>query len=88
MRTRIARRSGRDYPRCMAEISEERRLRDLRYLKAELEREERQKSQVIPDGAERDFRDLLDFACTTTATPVSPREPKDKPETSSAPKAE
>ena len=50
--------------------------------------EELEKSQVIPDGTEKDFRDLLDFACTTTAKPVSPREPKDKPETSSAPKAE
>jgi len=67
----------------MAEIPEERRLRDLRYLKAELDREE-----AVPDGTEKDFRDLLDFACTTTAAPVSPREPKDKPETSSALKAE
>lgn len=88
MRTSIARRSGWDYPRRMAEISEERRLRDLRYLKAELDREERQKPQVIPDGTEKDFRDLLDFACTTTVKPTSPREPKDKPETSSAPEAE
>jgi hypothetical protein len=67
----------------MAEISEERRLRDLRYLKAELDREE-----AVPDGTEKDFRDLLDFACTTNVKPTSPREPKDKPETSSAPKAE
>jgi hypothetical protein len=72
----------------MAEISEERRLKDLRYLKEEIEREERQKSQVTPDGTEKGFRDLLDFACTTTVAPVSPRAPKDKPETSSAPKAE
>jgi hypothetical protein len=42
----------------------------------------------VEDGTEADFRDLLDFACTTTAAPVSPREPKDKSETSSAPKAE
>jgi hypothetical protein len=48
----------------------------------------KQEEKAIPDGTEKDFRDLLDFACTTTAKPVSPREPKDKPETSSAPKAE
>ena len=48
----------------------------------------KQEEKAIPDGTEKDFRDLLDFACTTTAKPVSPREPKDKPETSSALKAE
>jgi hypothetical protein len=52
------------------------------------ERMAKQEEKAIPDGTEKDFRDLLDFACTTTATPVSPREPKGKPETSSAPKAE
>ena len=52
------------------------------------ERMAKQEEKAIPDGTEKDFSDLLDFACTTTATPVSPREPKDKPETSSAPKAE
>lgn len=72
----------------MATVPKERRLRDLRYLKTELDREERQKSQVIPDGIEKDFRDLLDFACTTTVAPVAPRAPKGKPEASSTPIAE
>jgi hypothetical protein len=72
----------------MAKWAEEKKDRLLGYLRDELMREELEKSQVIPDGTEKDFRDLLDFACTTTAKPVSPREPKDKPETSSAPKAE
>ena len=72
----------------MAKWAEEKKDRLLGYLRDELMREELEKSQVIPDGTEKDFRDLLDFACTTTVKPVSPREPKDKPETSSAPKAE
>jgi hypothetical protein len=42
----------------------------------------------VEDGTEADFRELLDFACTTTVKPTSPRAPKGKPETSSAPKAE
>jgi hypothetical protein len=42
----------------------------------------------VEDGTEKDFRDLLDFACTTTVKPISPRAPNGKPETSSAPKAE
>jgi hypothetical protein len=72
----------------MAKWAEEKKDRLLGYLRDELMREEQEKSQVIPDGTEADFRDLLDFACTTTVAPVSPREPKGKPETSSAPKAE
>ncbi len=72
----------------MAKWAEEKKDRLLGYLRDELMREELEKSQVIRDGTEKDFRDLLDFACTTTATPVSPREPKDKPETSSAPTVE
>jgi hypothetical protein len=88
MRTSIARRSGWDYPRHMAKWTEEKKDRLLGYLRDDLMREEQERSQVIPDGTEKDFRDLLDFACTTTVAPVSPRAPKDKPETSSAPKAE
>jgi hypothetical protein len=34
----------------------------------------------IEDGTEADFRDLLDFACTTPAKPVSPPAPTGKPE--------
>jgi len=55
----------------MAEVPKERRLQDLRYLREEIEREERDKSQLVSDGTEADFRDLLDFACTTPAKPVS-----------------
>jgi len=72
----------------MAKISEERRLQDLRYLREEIEREERAKSQIIPDGTEKDFRDLLDFACTTTVEPAASPAPPDKPRSESAPKAE
>jgi hypothetical protein len=72
----------------MAKWAEEKKDRLLGYLRDELMREEQDKSQVIPDGTEKDFRDLLDFACTNPAAPVSPRAPKGKPETSSAPKAE
>ena len=72
----------------MAKLSEERILQDLRYLKKVLEREEREKSQIIPDGTESDFRDLLDFACTTPVAPTSPPAPKGKPPSSSVPKAE
>ena len=72
----------------MAEVPKERRLQDLRYLREELEREERSKSQLIPDGTEADFRDLLDFACTTTVEPTALHAPTDKPASSSAPKAE
>jgi len=72
----------------MAKWTEEKKDRLLGYLRDDLMREEQERSQVIPDGTEKDFRDLLDFACTTTVAPVSPRAPKDKPETSSAPKAE
>jgi hypothetical protein len=65
----------------MEELTEERRLKDLRYLREELQREERAKSQVrpIPDGTQKDFRDLLDFACTRTEEPASPPEPTGKP---------
>jgi hypothetical protein len=69
----------------MAEVPKERRLKDLQYLREEIEREERAKSQLIPDGTEADFRDLLDFACTTPAKPVSPSkksgDPAPKPST-------
>lgn len=68
----------------MTEIPEERRLKDLRYLKAELERE----AGTAPDGTEADFRDLLDFACTTTVEPASPPAPTGKPEKPSAQSSE
>ena len=70
--------------------SHERRLLDLKYLREELEREERAKSQVIPDGTEADFRSLLDFACVTTVQPSAPASPAppDKPASASAPEAD
>jgi hypothetical protein len=42
----------------------------------------------VPDGTEADFRDLLDFACTTPAKPVSQPVPTGKPETPSAQSSE
>jgi len=48
----------------------------------------KQKEKPIPDGTESDFRDLLDFACTTPVKPISPPAPKDKLPSSSVPKAE
>jgi len=44
----------------------------------------------VLDGTEKDFRDLLDLACTTIVQPSKPglRAPKGKPESASAPKAE
>jgi hypothetical protein len=42
----------------------------------------------VEDGTEADFRDLLDFACTTTVEPTVQPAPTGKPAVLSAPKAE
>ena len=68
----------------MSQWTEEQKDRILGYLKQELDRED----QPISDGTEADFRDLLDFACTTTVEPTALHAPTDKPASSSAPKAE
>ncbi|HWB33083.1 MAG TPA: hypothetical protein VG714_07925 [Acidobacteriaceae bacterium] len=41
--------------------SEERRLRDLRYLRKELEREERAKSQVVQQPAQHTAHELFNI---------------------------
>ena len=49
---------------------------------------EEREVKPVEDGTEADFRDLLDFACTTTVEPASQPEPTDKPERPSAQSSE
>jgi hypothetical protein len=46
------------------------------------------KTKPVEDGTEADFRDLLDFACTTPAKPASQPAPTGKPEIPSAQSSE